>query len=276
MKKFAKVISLMLAAALCMAFAACGKKAESPTNTGSTASGKEKLVMATNATFPPYEYKEGNGYAGIDVEIAGLIAEKLNRELVIEDVEFGSIVSGVQSGKYDMGMAGMTVNDERKKSVDFTKSYATGIQVVIVPENSPYKSFEDFYTGFDDKDQPTGVKDGIKIGVQQDTTGDNYSSADPKDFGFGKENVIRYKNGADAVQALKSNKVTAVIIDNEPAKSFVASTSGLKILEGEYTNEDYAIAVAKNNTELLNNINTALDELTAEGKIKEILDRYIK
>lgn len=142
--------------------------------------------------------------------------------------------------------------------------------------DSEYKSFEDFYTGFDADGNPSGVKDGIKIGVQQDTTGDIYSSDDPAKWGFGDGNVVRYKTGADAVQALLTKKVTAVIIDNEPAKSFVSSNEGLKILDGEYTNEDYAICVAKENTELLDQINKALSELKQAGKIDEIIGKYIK
>ena len=269
-KTWLKILSAVLVLALGMtALWACGGE---PENTDGE---KEVLIMATNAAFPPYEYKEGDSFAGIDVEIATLIAEKLDMTLEIKDVEFGSIVGGVQSGKFDMGMAGMTVTDERLESVNFSTTYATAVQSVIVPEDSEYASFEDFYTGFDEEGNPTGVKEGIKIGVQQDTTGDIYSSDEPAKWGFGDSNVVRYKTGAEAVQALSTGKVTAVIIDNEPAKSYVNTTSGLKILEGEYANEDYAICVAKENTELLNKINTALAELEAEGKIQEIVDKYI-
>ncbi len=262
--KLTKVLALVLAMILCMGlFAGCGSKEE---NT---------LDMATNAAFPPYEYKEGNDFAGIDVEIAGLIAEKLGMELKIHDIEFGSIVSGVQTGKYDMGMAGMTVTDERLESVNFSTSYATGIQSVIVREDSPYTSYEDFYTGYDAEGNPNGVIADLKIGVQQDTTGDIYSSSKPAEWGFGEECVVRYKTGNDAVQALMSNKVTAVIIDDEPAKSYVAANKGLKILEGSYTEEQYAICVAKENTELLDKINKALKELTDAGEIQKIIDKYI-
>ncbi len=263
-----RIIALMLAMMMivcCVAFTSCSDSKDD-----------SKLVMATNAAFPPYEYKEGDNYAGIDIEIAGKIAEKLGRELVIMDVEFGSIIGGVQSGKYDMGIAGMTVTDERLESVNFSETYATGIQSVIVTENSEYTSFEDFYTGFDDKGNPTGVKEGIKIGVQQDTTGDIYSSDKPEKWGFGNDNVIRYKTGADAVQALLTGKVTAVIIDNQPAKSFVDANEGLKILDGEYTNEDYAICVAKENKELLDEINKALAELKKDGELDKIINKYIK
>ena len=268
-KTIVKILSVVLALALGLtALWACGEKTPDVEQ-------KDQLIMATNAAFPPYEYKEGDAFAGIDIEIATLIAEKLGMELVIKDVEFGSIVGGVQSGKFDMGMAGMTVTPERLESVNFSTSYANGIQSVIVSADSTYASFEDFYTGFDADGNPAGVKEGIKIGVQQDTTGDIYSSDVPAKWGFGDENVVRYKTGAEAVQALSTGKVTAVIIDNEPAKSFVNSTEGLKILDGEYTNEDYAICVAKENTELLTKINGALAELEAEGKIDSIIDKYI-
>ena len=270
-KLLVKVLSVVLVLALGMTVLwACGGNDEPAADV------KPQLIMATNAAFPPYEYKEGDSFAGIDIDIATLIAEKLGMELVIKDVEFGSIVGGVQSGKFDMGMAGMTVTEERLESVNFSTSYANGIQSVIVPADSEYASFEDFYTDFDADGNPAGVKEGIKIGVQQDTTGDIYSSSDAADWGFGDANVVRYKTGAEAVQALATGKVTAVIIDNEPAKSFVAATEGLKILDGEYTNEDYAICVAKENTQLLEQINGALAELEAEGKIQEIIDTYIK
>lgn len=274
MKNIAKVLSLILAICMVFTLAACGN---AETSSEPKTEGKEKLIMATNASFPPYEYKDDNdGFAGIDIEIAGLIADKLDMELEIMDVEFGSIIGGVQSGKFDMGMAGMTVTDERLQSVNFSTSYANGIQSVIVKADSKYASFEDFYTGFDADGNPTGVKEGIKIGVQQDTTGDIYSSDVPEKWGFGEDNVIRYKTGNEAVMALSSGKITAVIIDNEPAKSYVAATEGLKILDGEYANEDYAICIAKENTELLNKVNTALKELTDAGEIKKIVDKYIK
>ncbi|MBQ2963032.1 MAG: amino acid ABC transporter substrate-binding protein [Clostridia bacterium] len=257
-KTIVKVLSVVLALVLGLAALwACGGD-EPKTDE------KEQLIMATNAAFPPYEYKEGDSFAGIDVEIAGLLAEKLGMELVIKDVEFGSIVGGVETGKFDMGMAGMTVTPDRLESVNFTTSYATGIQVVIVKEDSSIVSLDDM------------LADGsMKYGVQQDTTGDIYASLTPDEGGYGKDNVIRYKTGAEAVQALATGKVDAVIIDNEPAKSFVASTEGLKILEAEWTVEDYAICVAKENTELLDKLNAALAELEAEGKIAEIIDRYI-
>ena len=272
MKKF---LALVLAALMVFAFVACngtGKDnngasdASNASNASNTSDTTEKatLVMATNAAFPPYEYKEGESFAGIDVEIAGKIAEKLGMTLEIKDVEFGSIIGGVQTGKFDIGMAGMTVTDERLKSVNFSDSYATGIQVVIVKADSAIKSLDDL------------KGDGsMKFGVQQDTTGDIYASDTIENGGYGKDNVVRYKTGADAVQALKTGKVDAVIIDNEPAKSFVKANEGLSILDGDWVKENYAIAIAKENTELLEKVNGALKELIADGTVKAIIDKYI-
>ena len=272
-----KVISILMAVvmvfAACMLFSSCTKTENEEENSTNEAASQEStamtakegvLVMATNAAFPPYEYKEGDSFAGIDVEIATKIAEKLGLTLEIQDVEFGSIIGGVQSGKFDMGVAGMTVNEERLQSVNFTDSYATGVQVVIVNEGSAIASLDDLKA------------DGsMKYGVQQDTTGDIYSSYSVDEGGFGEENVIRYKTGADAVQALKSGKVDAVIIDNEPAKSFVAANEGLKILDTEYAVEDYAICIAKENTALLDAVNEALAELKADGTLQQIINKYI-
>ena len=273
-----KIIALVLALTMIFAFAACAKTpAEADdTNVGDGATNVETLTMATNASFPPYEYVEDDGsFAGIDVEIATAIAERLGMKLEIVDTEFGSIIGGVQAGKYDIGMAGMTVTDERKESVNFSNTYATAKQVVIVKEDSEIADFTDLYTEWEDEDTPKAVKEGVKIGVQQDTTGDIYASSDPADWGFGEGNVIRYKTGNDAVASLVTDKVDLVIIDNEPAKSYVAANKGLKILDGAYADEEYAICIAKENTELLDKINVALEELTAEGKIDEIVVKYI-
>ena len=247
MKKTFKILAAVMALALVIGvFAACGAKTEE----------KAKLTMATNAEFPPYEYHDGDAIVGIDAEIAALIAEKLDMELVIEDVAFDSIIPGVQAGKYDMGMAGMTVTDERLESVNFSDSYATGVQVVIVKEGSDIKSLDDL--------------DGKMIGVQTSTTGDIYASGD-----YGEDHVTKFDNGAVAVQALLSDKVDCVIIDNEPAKNYVAANEGLTILDTEYAVEDYAICINKDNTDLLEKINAALNELIADGSVKTIVDKYI-
>lgn len=276
--KLKKVVSVLLAAVLLLSMgllAGCGEKDDKDQGDA-----KPKLVMATNATFPPYEFVDDNGeFAGIDVEIAGLIADELGMDLEIKNVDFGVILGGVQSEKYDIGMAGMTVTDERKEQVNFSSTYAKAKQVVIVKADSTYASYEDFYTGYttvDGEEVPAGVKDGIKIGVQQDTTGDIYSSDEPKNWGFGEDNVVRYKTGALAVEDLKQGRVTAVIIDNEPAKEFVKQNEGLKILDGAYADEEYAIAVNKNDTELLQKINDALKKLTDNGEIQKVVDKFIK
>ena len=224
---------------------------------GSSSSDENTLVMATNATFPPYEYVEGDEIVGIDPEIAAAIAEELGMELQIEDVEFDSIVAGVASGKYDMGMAGMTVDPERLESVNFSDSYATGIQSIIVKEGSPIQSVDD-------------LSSSTKIGVQQGTTGAQYAADD-----YGQDAVVNFNKGADAVQALVTDKVDCVIIDNEPAKSFVEANPGLKILDTEYAVEDYAICVAKDNDELLDKINDALAKLKKDGTLDEIINKYI-
>ncbi len=244
MKKFLSLAMVMLLAVSLLA--GCG-----PTND------TETLKMGTNAAFPPYEYKEGEKFVGIDVEIADAISKELGMTLEVVDMEFDSIIPAVQKGEVNFGMAGMTVTDERKLEVDFTSSYATGVQVVIVTENSDIATLDDLA--------------GRKIGTQLGTTGDMYSKDD-----YGEENVTSYGKGADAVIALKGGDVDAVIIDNEPAKAFVAENEGLKILETEYAVEDYAIAVAKENTELLDKINAVLEKLTADGTIDTIIAKYIK
>lgn len=177
--------------------------------------GKEELVMATNAYFPPYEYYEGGEVVGIDAEMAAAIADKLDMKLTIVDTEFGSIIGGVQTGKYDMGMAGMTVSEERLQSVNFSTPYATGVQVIIVAEGSEIATVDDLLN----------PEKNYKVGVQQDTTGDIYLSSSYEEGGVGEDNVVRYKTGNEAVQALITGKVDAVVIDQEPAKSYVATNN---------------------------------------------------
>lgn len=255
MKKF---LSLTLVLALTIAML-CGCNSEGNSATTGSVSLTVKdgvLTMATNAYFPPYEYYEGEEIVGIDAEIAAAVAEKLGLTLEIQDMEFDSIITAVQTGKADMGLAGMTVTDERLQMINFSNTYATGVQVVIVPEDSDITSIDDLQ--------------GKKIGVQLATTGDIYASDD-----FGAENVEQYNKGNDAVLALTQGKVDAVIIDNEPAKNYVAANEGLKILETEYVTEDYAACINKENEALLAEVNKALEELTADGTIQAILDKYI-
>ena len=221
------------------------------------------LTMATNAEFPPYEYYEGDTVTGIDVEIAQAIAVKLGLTLQVEDMEFDSVISAVQGGKADIGMAGMTVTEERLEEVSFTESYATGVQVIIVTEDSDITSADDLFA--------EGANH--TIGVQLATTGDLYTTEDIEAAGLGT--VDRYNKGADAVMALKNGKVDCVVIDNEPAKAFVEANEGLKILETEYVTEDYAIAVSKDNEALHSAVDAALQELIADGTVQSIIDKYI-
>ena len=217
-----------------------------------------KLTMATNAAFPPYEMTTDAGeFEGIDIETAQAIADKLGLELQIDDMDFDAALLSVQQGKADIVMAGVTVTDERKAVMDFSDSYATGIQSIIVPEGSDIASPDDLA--------------GKKIGTQRGTTGYIYCSDD-----FGDENVVAYDDGLTAVQALNNGQVDAVVIDNEPAKAYVESNPGLKILDTSYAEEDYAIGMNKSNTALLEAVNAALEELKADGTLQSIVDKYIK
>jgi len=255
-----KILSLVLALAMIFALCACGKT-EAPAETPAEAPAEEAkvLVMATNAAFPPYEFisdDDGETIVGIDAEIAAAIAEKLGMSLVIEDMEFGSIITAVQTGKVDMGMAGMTVTEERLQNVNFSSTYATGVQVIIIPEGSAIASLDDLA--------------GAKIGVQESTTGHIYCEDE-----FGADAVTPFATGALAVQALVAGKVDCVVIDNEPAKAFVAANEGLTILETPYAVEDYAIAISKDNEELLTAVDGALVALIEDGTVQSIIDKYI-
>ena len=281
-----KALSLMTAAALVLSLAACGStassaassEAASPEAASSDAASSEaasseaasetetaelstvepgKLIMSTNAAFPPYEMTTDSGeFEGIDIETAQAIADKLGLELQIDDMDFDAALLSVQQGKADIVMAGVTVTDERKAVMDFSDSYATGIQSIIVKEDSDIASVDDLA--------------GKKIGTQRGTTGYLYCSDD-----FGDENVVAYDNGLTAVQMLNNGQVDCVVIDNAPAKEFIAANPGLKLLDTAYVEESYAIGVGKGNTELKDAINTALEELKADGTLQAIVDKYI-
>ena len=274
-----KILALMLALCMVFALAACGEPASEPsdapvsdapeapaseapeTETPTDAEGgltivEGKLTMSTNAQFPPYEMTtDDGGFEGIDVEIATAIAEKLGLELDILDMDFDSALLAVQQGKSDIVMAGVTVNEDRQLVMDFTDSYATGVQVIIVKEGSDVTI--------------DNMGEGL-IGTQRGTTGNIYCTDD-----YGEEHVVAYDDGFTAVQALVNGQVDCVVIDNAPAQEFVKNNAGLAILDTEYANEDYAIGVNKGNSALLDAINGALEELIADGTVQSIIDKYI-
>ena len=282
-----KITALMLSSAMMLSLAACGGSASTETVSSEAASSEAasseaasseaasteeaasadaaavttvnagKLTMSTNAAFPPYEMTTDTGdFEGIDIEVAGAIAKKLGLELQVDDMDFDAALLAAQNGKSDMVMAGVTVTDERLKVMDFSDTYAEGIQSIIVPEDSDIATADDL--------------SGKAIGTQRGTTGYLYCTDD-----FGEENVIAYDDGLTAVQALNNGQVDAVVIDNAPAQEFVAANPGLKILDTAYAQEDYAIGVAKGNTQLLDAINGALEELQADGTLQAIVDKYI-
>ena len=272
-----KLTALMLSSAMMLSLAACGGSASTETVSSEAVSSEAvsteeaasadaaalttvnagKLTMSTNAAFPPYEMTTDTGdFEGIDIEVAGAIAEKLGLELQVDDMDFDAALLAAQNGKSDMVMAGVTVTDERLKVMDFSDTYAEGIQSIIVPEDSDIATADDL--------------SGKAIGTQRGTTGYIYCTDD-----FGEENVIAYDDGLTAVQALNNGQVDAVVIDNAPAQEFVAANPGLKILDTAYAQEDYAIGVAKGNTQLLDAINGALEELQADGTLQAIVDKYI-
>lgn len=281
-----KILALMLALCMVFALAACGEAAsdpsadpeseapaseapaseapasEAPASEEPAADGEfttiveGKLTMSTNAQFPPYEMTtDDGGFEGIDVEIATAIAEKLGLELDILDMDFDSALLAVQQGKSDIVMAGVTVNEDRLLVMDFTDSYATGVQVVIVKEGSDVTM--------------DNMGEGL-IGTQRGTTGNLYCTDD-----YGEEHVVAYDDGFTAVQALMNGQVDCVVIDNAPAQEFVKNNAGLTILDTEYAVEDYAIGLNKGNTALLDAINGALAELISDGTVQSIVDKYI-
>ena len=222
-----------------------------------------KLHMSTNAAFPPYEMTtDDGGFEGIDVEVADAIAQKLGLELVVDDMGFDAALTAVQTGQSDIAMAGITVTEARLEVMDFSDSYATGVQVVIVPEDSPIQTIDD-------------LANAEMIGCQAATTGYIYASDTPENGGYGEDHVTAYENGALAVMALVNGQIDAVIIDNEPAKAFVEANEGLKILDTPWVEEEYAIGVAKGNTDLLDAINAVMEELKADGTFQSIVDKYI-
>lgn len=255
-----KLTAMILALTMILTLAACGGG-----NSGGDLNTVEagKLHMSTNAAFPPYEMTtDDGGFEGIDVEVAEAIAGKLGLELVVDDMGFDAALTAVQSGQSDIAMAGITVTEERLEVMDFSDSYATGIQVVIVQEDSPIASVDDLASA-------------QMIGAQKATTGYFYCSDTPENGGYGEDHITAFDTGALAVMALVNGQVDAVVIDNEPAKAYVAENPGLKILDTEFAVEDYAIGFAKGNTALKDAVNAAMAELKADGAFQKIVDKYI-
>ena len=273
-----KILAITLALVMMLGLlCACGKTADNTTTTApaettapvETTEAKAtlntvtegKLTMATNAYFPPYEYYEGDKIIGIDAEIAEAIAKELGLELVISDMQFDSIITSVKEGSADFGLAGMTITPERLEEVDFSISYASGVQSIIVKEGSSITAVDDLYA------------DGAayKVGVQLGTTGDIYATDD-----FGSDLVTQYTNGNEAVVALLGGDIDCVIIDNEPAKAFVEKNEGLTILDTSYADEDYAACFNQDNDELREAVDAAIQKLTEDGTIDAIIANYIK
>lgn len=281
-----KLLSLLLAASMCVVLlAACGsngsadasKGAASSAPAASAASGDKadgdaaevktiesgKLIMATNAQFPPYEMVadgdgvNGTGFDGIDIEIAAAIAEKLGLELQVDDMDFDAALTAVQQGKCDLVLAGLTYNEERAQLMTFSDSYAQGVQAIIVKDGSDIATADD-------------LANAGMIGTQRGTTGYLYCTDD-----FGEDHVAAYDSGAAAVQALLNGQVDAVVIDKMPAETFAAENDGLKVLDTAYTTEDYCAAVAKDNEALVKEVNVVLAELKADGTLDQIVAKYI-
>ena len=294
-----KLLALGLSLTMALSLAACGGNsgssasgsssntdastsqadASASTGNGSAAAGdygdfasslveEGKLIMSTNAQFPPYEMVadgegfNGTGFEGIDIEIASAIADKLGLELVIDDMEFDSALLAVQNNAADVMLAGLSYSEDRDQVMDFSDSYATGIQSVIVKEGSEVTmdNLGDYM-----------------IGTQRGTTGYLYASDTPENGGYGEDHVIGYDNGATAVQELINGTIDAVIIDNAPAQEYVSANAdaGLTILDGAWVEEQYCAAVDEGNEALLNAINTALNELIEDGTVQTIIDKYI-
>ena len=275
MKKF---VILARALLLALSFAACGNGGNAASGSDVSAPATEtpstdsdvtvtpavttveagKLHMSTNASFPPYEMTtDDGGFEGIDVEIASAVAAKLGLELVVDDMGFDAALISAQNGQSDMVMAGVSVTEARLEVMDFSETYAIGVQVIIVKDGSPIETVDD-------------LADAAMIGTQKATTGYIYCSGD-----YGEDHVTAYENGATAVMALLNDQVDCVVIDNMPAQEFVANNPGLKILDTAYAEEEYAIGFAKGNTQLVDAVNAALAELRAEGTIDAIIEKYI-
>lgn len=249
MNKFIKLSSIVLALVMSVCvFAGCSSNEAEKSNV---------LTMATSADFPPYEYYENDEIVGIDIDIMNAVCEKIGMELEPQDMSFDSVIGAAQTGKTDIAMSGITITEDRKNMVDFTIPYTSTAQSIIVVAGGEISAKADL--------------EGKKIGVQINTTGDTQVTEE-----FGDDAVDRFQNGALAVESLKNGKVDCVVIDGEVAKALVAANEGLEIIADAYSIEEYAIALKKGNTELLDKINAALEQLLEDGTIDTIMDKYIE
>ncbi len=259
-KKVIKTMALGTTAIMAVAMmAGCGTS-----NNANTATGTDKLIMGTNAAFQPFEYTTTNGvvgeFAGIDVEIALEIAKNAGKELEIADMEFDGLIAAVSTGKVDMAVAGMTVTDERLEQVDFSDTYYVASQVMLVaPDDASITCAED-------------LKNDKKVGVVLGYTGDAIVT---DDLAIAESNIQRANRGLDIVQDVKNGKLDAVVLDSYTGKA-LAEKNGLKVIEDAevFETEEYAIAVKKGNTELLETINKTLAEMEESGAIVALAEKY--
>lgn len=266
MKKFLKGIvasTVIMAMALAVGCTAKPTEPTEPTDPAvadETAEASEPatggtLLMATNAEFPPYEYYEGQDVVGIDAEIAAAIAKELGMTLEIEDMAFDAIIPSLTAGKAQIALAGMTVTPERQENVDFSDTYVKASQAIIVRADN---------TDITNADSLNGKT----IGVQLGTTGDLFATEVT-------DKMERYNKGFEAVQSLKQSKIDAVVIDDQVAKALAEGNDDVKVLAEPFTTEEYAIAIKKGNTELLEKVNGALATLKENGELQKIVDKYI-
>ena len=249
MKKFKKMIPLLLSAAMLLTLlAACG-------SSGKTLEGIQKkgsLTVATSPDFPPFEYLEDGKVVGIEVDILNAIGEKLGFDIDIQQMDFDSVVPGVQAGKFDLGASGITATEERKKNVDFTDAYFLASQAIVVTEDSSIASKADL--------------EGKKISVQTGTTAEDYC------MNNGYE-VLAFTANNDAAAALSSGKVDAWVVDNEVAV-VLAQQNGLKVLDEAMTSEPYAFAFPKNSQSFVDAFNEVLMKMLKDGSVEVIFEKY--
>lgn len=262
-----KIKNFLTIPALALALVGCGQKAEAPTeNTAEVTDNPQPvaselisdgvLTVGTSVDFPPFEYYEGNDIVGIDPDVVNAIGAELGVKVEFKDMEFNNIIASLASGRVDMGAAGLTVNEERKKNVDFTDFYATSVQVILKK---------------DDDSSINGADDlaGKKIGTQLGSVGDIYAKDD-----YGDDAVNSFAKYPDAVLALQNGKVDAIIMDKAPAEAFAKANTDLAILEESYADEEYAYALPKGNDELLKEINEIIAKLKADGVIDEAMNKH--